>query len=328
LNWYLRYGVTQKGPLSLEEAQTEAATNPDSYAWKPGMAQWMPISRIEELRGKERTGSPPPFGSSICCEVDFTVFGTEMQYVEIELDPGESAIAEAGVMMYKDSPVHMESIFGDGSEKRGLMGRLAGAGKRVLTGAGLFMTQFRNQGNRKAAVAFGAPYPGNVIPISLPSIGRTLICQKDSFLCAAKGVSIDLYFQKKILTGLFGGEGFIMQKLSGDGMVFVHAGGTVKERILGPGEEIHVDTGCIVAFEPSVGFDIRKAGNVKTMLFGGEGFFFARLQGPGKVWLQSLPFSRLAGRMLKAAPQHGGKDRGEGSIMGGLGNFLNGDNRL
>lgn len=331
MEWYLRYGQTQKGPFTLEEARVEVSRNSNGHAWKPGMPQWLPISNIDELNGGIDRVSPPPFGSYRCDELDFTVFGTEMQYVEVELDPGESAIAEAGVMMYKDSSVHMESIFGDGSaraEGGGFMGKLVGAGKRVLTGESLFMTQFLNQGNRKAAVAFGAPYPGNVIPLSLPSVGGTLICQKDSFLCAAKGVSMDLYFQKKILTGLFGGEGFIMQKLSGDGLVFVHAGGTVKERVLGSGEILHVDTGCIVAFEPSVDFDIRQAGNVKTMLFGGEGFFFAQLQGPGKVWLQSLPFSRLAGRMLKAAPQHGGKDRGEGSILGGLGNLLNGDNRL
>jgi len=331
MQWYLRYGQDQKGPFTLEQAQAEASRNPDGHAWKPGMSQWLPIRTIAELNSEPGRDSPPPFSTSTCDAVDFKVFGTEMQYVEVELDPGESAIAEAGAMMYKDSSVHMESIFGDGSaraEQGGFMGKLVGAGKRVLTGEGLFMTQFLNQGNRKGKVAFGAPYPGNVIPLSLSSLGGSLICQKDSFLCAARGVSVDLFFQKKILTGLFGGEGFIMQKLEGDGMVFVHAGGTVMERELASGDNLHVDTGCIVAMEPSVSFDIRQAGNVKTMLFGGEGFFFADLRGPGKIWLQSLPFSRLAGRMLKAAPQHGGKDRGEGSLLGGLGNLLDGDNRF
>ena len=205
------------------------------------------------------------------------------------------------------------------------MDKLLGAGKRLLTGESLFMTVFTHTGQGKAHVAFGAPYPGNIIPVHLEEIGGTLICQKDSFLCAAKGVSIGIYFQRKILTGLFGGEGFVMQKLDGDGMVFMHAGGTVVDRHLQAGEVLHVDTGCIVALEPSVHFDIQQAGGIKTALFGGEGLFFATLQGPGRVWLQSLPFSRLAGRMLQAAPQRGGS-KGEGSILGALGGFLDGDN--
>jgi len=253
--------------------------------------------------------------------------GTEMQFVEVELDPGESAVAEAGAMMYKDAPVHMETIFGDGSAaggSGGFMGKLLGAGKRVLTGESLFMTVFTHTGQGKAHVAFGAPYPGNIIPVRLESVGGCLVCQKDSFLCAAKGVSIGIYLQRKILTGLFGGEGFIMQKLEGDGLVFVHAGGTIVERRLEPGEVLHVDTGCVVAFEPTVNFDIRQAGGIKTALFGGEGLFFATMQGPGKIWLQSLPFSRLAGRMLQAAPERGG-GKGEGSILGSLGDFLDGD---
>ncbi|MGD9876928.1 MAG: TIGR00266 family protein [Desulfococcus sp.] len=263
-------------------------------------------------------------------EVDFTVFGAEMQFVEIELDPGESAVAEAGAMMYKSPDVDMQTVFGDGSGPSGggggLMGKLLGAGKRLLTGESLFMTVFTHKGHGKAHVAFGAPFPGNILPVSLATVGGMLICQKDSFLCAAKGVSIGIYFQKRILTGLFGGEGFIMQKLEGDGMVFIHAGGTVVERRLEPGETLHVDTGCVVAFESSVQFDIQQAGGIKTALFGGEGLFFAKLGGPGRIWLQSLPFSRLAGRMLQAAPQRGGS-RGEGSILGGLGNLIDGDNR-
>ncbi len=251
-----------------------------------------------------------------------------MQFVEIELDPGESAVAEAGAMMYKEPHVDMQTIFGDGSGQGaggGFMGKLLGAGKRLLTGESLFMTVFTHKGRGKAHVAFGAPFPGNILPISLAGVGGMLICQKDSFLCAAKGVSIGIYFQRKILTGLFGGEGFIMQKLEGDGMVFIHAGGTVVERQLAAGEALHVDTGCVVAFEAGVQFDIRQAGGIKTALFGGEGLFFAHLKGPGRIWLQSLPFSRLAGRMLQAAPQRGGS-RGEGSILGSLGGLIDGDN--
>jgi len=269
-------------------------------------------------------------------EIDYKILGAEMQFVEIELDPGESVVAEAGAMMYKDAAIQIDTILGDGSDNQdsGFLGKLLSAGKRVLTGAGLFITTFTQRGSGKGKVAFAAPYPGNIIPVLLPNVGGTLICQKDSFLCAAKGVAIDLFFQRKILTGLFGGEGFIMQKLSGDGMVFMHAGGTVVRRQLQPGEVLHVDTGCVVAFEPSVQFDIEQAGNIKTGLFGGEGFFFAVLRGPGQIWLQSLPFSRFAGRMLAAAPSHGGsRDEGSivgktllgGAVLGGLGSLLGGD---
>jgi uncharacterized protein (TIGR00266 family) len=232
-------------------------------------------------------------------------------------------------MMYKEPTIQMETIFGDGSGGGGntFMDKLLGAGKRLVTGESLFMTVFTHTGSGKGHVAFGAPYPGNILPIRLSDLGGTLICQKDSFLCAAKGVSIGIFFQRKILTGLFGGEGFIMQKLDGNGHVFLHAGGTVVERELAAGEILHVDTGCIVAISPSVHFDIEQAGNIKTALFGGEGLFFAVLQGPGKIWLQSLPFSRLAGRMLEAAPQRGGT-REEGSMLGTLGNLIGGDRRF
>jgi uncharacterized protein (TIGR00266 family) len=266
-------------------------------------------------------------------EIDYKIFGAEMQFVEVELDQGESVIAEAGAMMYKDPSIEMDTVFGDGSSRGGFFDRLVGAGKRLLTGESLFMTVFTHRGYGKAKVSFSAPYPGNIIPTRLDLMGGSLICQKDSFLCAAKGVSVGIYFQRKILTGLFGGEGFIMQKLEGDGLVFLHAGGTIVEKQLQPGETLHVDTGCVVAFEPGVQFDIQSAGNVKTALFGGEGLFFAVLRGPGKIWLQSLPFSRLAGRMLASAPQRGG-DREEGSLLGtaalggtvlGLGSLLGGD---
>jgi uncharacterized protein (TIGR00266 family) len=270
-------------------------------------------------------------------QIEYKILGTEMQFVEIELDPGESIIAEAGGMMYKDSVIDMDTIFGDGSAKSsqgGFFGKLAGAGKRLLTGESLFMTVFTNKGRDKAKASFAAPYPGNIIPIHLPDVGGTLICQKDSFLCAAKGVAVGIHLQRKILTGLFGGEGFVMQKLEGDGWAFMHAGGTIVERQLQPGEVLHADTGCVVAYEPSVEFEIQQAGNVKTALFGGEGLFFAVLRGPGKIWLQSLPFSRLAGRMLAAAPKQGGsKEEGSvigkgvlgGTLLGGLGSFLDGD---
>ncbi|HPW55735.1 MAG TPA: TIGR00266 family protein [Thermoanaerobaculaceae bacterium] len=260
-------------------------------------------------------------------QIDFKIFGSEMQFVEIELDPGESAVAEAGAMMYKDASIQLDTVFSDGSTSGAggsFMDKLMGAGKRLLTGESLFMTVFTNVGAGKAHVAFGAPFPGTILPLRLADLGGRLICQKDSYLCAARGVSIGIHFQRKILTGLFGGEGFIMQKLEGDGLVFVHAGGTVVERVLGATDVLHVDTGCVVAFQDSVGFDVEQVGGIKSMLFGGEGVFFARLQGPGRIWLQSLPFSRLAGRMLIAAK--GGRE--EGSALGPLGGLLDGDNRF
>jgi uncharacterized protein (TIGR00266 family) len=265
--------------------------------------------------------------SSIADDVDFEIKGHELQFVEIELDPGESAVAEAGAMVWKDAAIGMTTVFGDGSEGAGaggFMGKLMGAGKRLLTGESLFTTVFTHNGGGKARVAFAAPTPGHILPIKLDSVGGTLICQKDAFLAAARGVSIGIAFQRRVMTGLFGGEGFIMQKLDGDGWVFVQMGGTVVERHLAPGEELHVDTGCLAAFTPSVDFDLVTAGGVKTMLFGGEGVFFARLRGPGKVWIQSLPFSRLAGRMLMAA-QGRGQNRGEGSVLGELGDLIGGN---
>ncbi|MFN0205330.1 MAG: TIGR00266 family protein [Planctomycetota bacterium] len=256
-------------------------------------------------------------------EVDFKIHGDDMQFVEIELDPNEAAVAEAGAMMYMDENVEMETIFGDGSQKSGgFLNALMGAGKRLLTGESLFMTVFMNQGNGKRRVAFGAPYPGKIIPIHLNSIGGELMTQKDSFLCAAKGVSIGIAFNRKLGVGLFGGEGFIMQRLQGDGLAFVHAGGTLYQRDLNPGETLRVDTGCVVAFTPSVDFDIQFVGKIKTALFGGEGLFFATLRGPGRVWLQSLPLSRLADRISSASYSKG---REQGSVLGGLGNLLGGD---
>lgn len=261
-------------------------------------------------------------------EIDYRIYGEEMQFVEVELDPMEAAVAEAGGMMYMDDGIQMETIFGDGSQQQrsGLLGALMGAGKRLLTGESLFMTVFQNRGQGKRRVAFGAPYPGKIIAVHLHEIGGELLAQKDSFLCAAKGVSLGIAFTKRFGAGLFGGEGFILQRLQGDGLAFIHAGGTILQRDLAPGELLRVDTGCIVAFQPSVAYDIQLVGGIKTALFGGEGLFFATLRGPGRVWLQSLPLSRLAGRIYAAAPQGGGRARGEGSILGGLGGLLDGDN--
>ena len=260
-------------------------------------------------------------------EIDYKIHGDDMQFVEIELDPSEAVVAEAGGMMFMDDGIAMETIFGDGSQRNnGLMGALMGAGKRLLTGESLFMTVFQNQGTGKKRVAFGAPYPGKIAPMHLTALGGELIAQKDSFLCAAKGVSVGIAFQRRLGAGLFGGEGFIMQRLTGDGWAFVHAGGTLYERELTAGEILRVDTGCIVAFQSSIHYDIQMVGGIKTALFGGEGLFFATLRGPGKIWLQSLPFSRLAGRIIAAAPQTGRGGRGEGSVLGGLGRMIDGDN--
>jgi uncharacterized protein (TIGR00266 family) len=258
--------------------------------------------------------------------IDYEIFGDDMQYVEIELDPGEAAMGEAGAMMMMQDGIQMDTVFGDGSQEQGgFMGKLMGAGKRLLTGESLFTTVFHNEGHGKLRVAFAAPYPGKIVPIDLGVMGGEFICQKDAFLCAARGVSLGIAFQRKIGTALFGGEGFIMQRLTGDGMAFVHAGGALVEKTLEPGEVIRVDTGCVVGYSPSVNFDIEYVGKLKSAVFGGEGLFFATLRGPGKVWLQSLPISRLAGRIIAYAPQSGGS-RGEGSILGGIGDLLDGDN--
>lgn len=328
--WYLSFGGEQLGPFEQAEAVRQAQQNPDGLCWREGFGEWRPISQVPELSGVGQTAptAPPSVSTRVADEIDFKIFGEDMQYVEIELDPGESAVAEAGAMMFKDSVVHLDTVFGDGGHQQsgGFFDKLVGAGKRLLTGESLFMTVFTHQGGAgKARVGFAAPYPGTIIPLTLSNYDGRIICQKDSFLCAARGVQIGIHFQKKILTGLFGGEGFIMQKLEGDGLVFVHAGGTIREVELGHGDVLHVDTGCLVAHTHTVQFDIQQAGNVKSMLFGGEGAFFANLRGPGHVWLQSLPFSRMAGRMLAAVPSRGGS-KGEGSILGGLGGLIDGDN--
>lgn len=328
--WYLSYDSQRYGPYDTQSASQYAQKRPDGFAWKEGYTSWLPLRQIDELFPGAPADAPvpPPTPTGNACradEIDYVIYGGEMQYVEIELDPGESALAEAGSMMYKEATVDMQTIFGDGSDSGGgAFNKLLGAGKRILTGESLFMTLFTHTGQVKARVAFGAPYPGSIIPVKLDAIGGSIICQKDAFLCAAKGVCVDMHFQKKLMSGFFGGEGFIMQKLSGDGWAFLHAGGSIAEKQLEAGEELHVDTGCVVAYEPSVDFEIIRAGNIKSMVFGGEGFFFARLRGPGKIWLQSLPFARLAGRVLANAV--GSQQKGEGSALGSIGGFINGDN--
>jgi len=262
-----------------------------------------------------------------CHEVDFEIIGNDMQVVEVELDPGESVVAEAGAMNWMEDGISFEAKMGDGSDSGGgFLGKLMNAGKRMITGESMFLTHFTNNASTKKRVAFAAPYPGKIIPVNLGETGGELICQKDSFLCAALGTKINIAFTKKIGVGFFGGEGFILQKLNGDGMVFIHAGGTVVKKTLN-NETLRVDTGCIVGFSPSIDYDIEKAGNLKSMFFGGEGLFLATLRGTGVVYLQSLPFSRMADRIVQSAPSAGGSRKGEGSVLGAIGGLLDGDNR-
>jgi len=260
-----------------------------------------------------------------CHEVDYEIFGDDMQVVEVELDPGETVIAEAGAMNWIQEGISFEAKMGDGSQpERGLFGKLLDTGKRAITGESLFLTHFTNQGMGKKRVAFSAPYPGKIIPVDMATMGGELICQKDAFLCAALGTQVTIAFNKKLGAGFFGGEGFILQRLCGDGMAFVHAGGTIVRKELA-NETIKVDTGCIVGFTPGIDYDIQRAGNLKSMFFGGEGLFLATLSGTGTIYLQSLPFSRLADRVLAHAPAVGGSNKGEGSVLGGIGRLFDGD---
>lgn len=336
-HWYFHAATGNRiGPLNDEAARQYAQQHPTELCWREGFTGWRPANEVAELNASAPHGpAPPPLpipggarGAGRNDDIDYRIVGNDMQFVEVELDPGESAIAEAGALMYKDASVEMSTVFGSGAQSGsggGFLDKLMTAGKRVITGESMFTTVYTHTGGGKARVAFAAPYPGTVLAMKLDEHNGRLICQKDSFLAGARGVQIGIFFQRKILTGLFGGEGFIMQKLEGDGWVFVHAGGTVMERELRAGERIDVDTGCVMAFHDTVSMDVRPVGGIKSMLFGGEGVFLATLTGPGKVWLQSLPFSRMAGRMLAAAPQNGGS-RGEGSVLGGLGRMLDGDN--
>ena len=338
--WFMAIGGHQVGPVSQDDVVTNlrnGTIDGNTLVFTAGMSNWTPLKQVPQLAAfivgaaASAPSAPPPIhpGGRTAHEIDFRIMGSEMQFVEVELDPGESAIAEAGSMMYMTPGINMETVFGDGSQQQrnaGVMGALLGAGKRLLTGESLFMTVFSNAASGKQQVAFAAPYPGKILAMDLKTLGGQLICQKDSFLCAARGVSIGIAFQRKIGVGLFGGEGFIMQRLEGDGLCFVHAGGTVHPIDLQAGQTLRVDTGCLVALQPSVAYDIQFVGKIKTALFGGEGLFYAALTGPGRVWLQSLPLSRMADRIYKAAPAAGGKRQGEGSILGGLGGILDGDN--
>lgn len=335
--WYYARGQQQVGPLTLQQLVRELAGTPSGDAtlvFGPGMNHWMPAREVEPVRmamtAPPSIAAPPPLPSGAgrayrSDEIDYEIVGSEMQYVEIALDPGETVIAEPGGMMFMTSGIRMETVFGDPSKPQqgGLLGKLMTAGKRVLTGESLFMTTFTNAApSGRQTIAFAAPYPGKIIPLDLKKLGGEMVCQKDSFLCAARGVQIGIAFQKKIGVGLFGGEGFIMQRLTGDGLAMVHAGGTLMRRTLKPGEQLKIDTGCIVALQPSVQYDIQFVGGFKNTIFGGEGLFFATLTGPGDIWLQSLPISRLAGRIISASG--GGKE--EGSVLGGIGRIFDGDN--
>ncbi len=332
--WYVSVQGGQEGPISEDEIRQRLSSgrlDANAYVFREGMANWVPVRSQPEFAaepgGTAGAPPPPPRGGG-AHEIDYEIFGEEMQFVEITLDPQEACIAEAGAFMFMDPGIEMETIFGDGSSRDhegGLMGKLIGAGKRVLTGESLFMTVFANTAGERQKVAFASPYPGQIIPIDLRQHNRTILCQKDAFLCAAKGISVGIAFQRRLGVGFFGGEGFILQKLEGDGFTFVHAGGAIVARDLAAGESLRVDTGCLVALEERVDYDIQTVKGIKTAVFGGEGLFFARLTGPGRVWLQSLPFSRLAGRVIAAIPRGGKKRKGEGSVLGDLGEMLMGD---
>lgn len=305
------------------------AVTPQTKVWSKGMENWVTAGQaLSQYFGAPPTASagPPPMSSQQSHEVDYEIFGDDMQIVEVELDPGETVVAEAGAMNYLEPEITFEARMGDGSNPNdGMMGKLLAVGKRALTGESIFMTHFTHSGTSgKRRAAFAAPFPGKIIPIDLAKVGGEITCQKDSFLCAASGTQITIAFSQKLGTGFFGGEGFILQKLCGDGKAFVHAGGTVIEKELN-GEALRVDTGCLVAFSPGIEYSIERAGNLKSMFFGGEGLFLATLRGHGHVWLQSLPFSRLADRVIRSAPSAGGKSQGEGSVLGGLGRMIDGD---
>jgi uncharacterized protein (TIGR00266 family) len=327
--WYIAEGSKSVGPMSLEQLRQRlnTGTGMDTLIFGPGVPEWTAARHVAALAGAAgaKAAPPPPPSARRADEIDYEIFGEEMQYVEITLDPGETVIAEAGAMMYMSPAITMQTVFGDPSKQQtSLMDKFLSAGKRVLTGESLFMTTFTNSGSGRQAVAFAAPYPGKVLAMHLDQLGGELICQKDAFLCAARGVQIGIAFQKRIGVALFGGEGFIMQRLTGDGIALVHAGGTLMRRSLKAGETLKLDTGCLVAMTSGVDYDIQLVGGIKNALFGGEGLFLATLTGPGEVWCQSLPFSRLAGRILANAPQRGGS-KGEGSVLGGLGRMLGGD---
>jgi uncharacterized protein (TIGR00266 family) len=327
-SWYVAVGGQQQGPMSRDEVLAGVRTGRfgrDVHVFSQGMGNWVSISSEPEFSGAFGAVPPPPPGSGVSArahEIDYELYGEDMQYVEITLDPGEACIAEAGAFLYMEPGIQMQTIFGDGSgqDQGGFMGKLLSAGKRVLTGESLFMTLFGNGGTGRQKVAFAAPYPGKIVALDLRQHGGRLLCEKDAFLCAAKGISVGIALNRRLGSGLFGGEGFILQKLEGDGLAFLHSGGTIFTRQLAPGETLRVDTGCLVAFETTVTYDIQMVPGIKTAFFGGEGLFYAALTGPGMIWLQSLPFKRLAKQVLSAIP----RNKGEGSALGGLGDLIMG----
>ncbi len=336
-NWHYANSADDQKQAPENELPSLVANGsitPQTKVWSNGMAGWVAAGEgLPQLFGGTAGSGPPPVpavpakATQHSHEIDYEIFGDDMQIVEVELDPGETIIAEAGAMNYLESEINFEAKMGDGSApNEGVMGKLLAVGKRALTGESIFMTHFTHTGSSgKRRVAFAAPYPGKIIPLNLADIGGEITCQKDAFLCAALGTQVTIAFNKKLGSGFFGGEGFILQKLKGDGKAFLHAGGTIIEKEL-KGETLRVDTGCLVAFAPGITYDIERAGNLKSMFFGGEGMFLATLSGHGKVWLQSLPFSRLADRVLQHAPSAGGQAKGEGSVLGGLGRLIDGDN--
>ncbi len=325
--WYVAVNGKQEGPMPATQVlERIAAGKLDRAAYVYDAAasagSWVPLSSVPAFSASLQPAAarppPPPTNLGTADEIDYELFGEEMQFVEITLDPHEACIAEAGALMYMEPGIEMETVFGDGSQKQGgFMDKLFSAGKRMLTGESLFMTVFGNRGGGRQKVAFASPYPGKIIPVDLRQHGGTLLCQKDAFLCAAKGISVGVEFSKKLGTGLFGGEGFILQKLEGSGFAFMHAGGMVVSRELKAGETLRLDTGCLVAFERSVNYDVQFVGGIKTALFGGEGLFFATLTGPGRIWIQSLPFSRLANRIVGEVRR--GSQTGAGSVLQGFG---------
>ena len=334
-NWHYANSAdnqNQAPESDLPALVANGTITPQTKVWTNGMADWALAGKsLPQLFGEAASPPPippaPPSTGRRSHELDYEIFGDDMQIVEIELDPGETVIAEAGAMNYVEPEIVFEARMGDGSTpNEGMMGKLLAVGKRALTGESIFMTHFTHGGSSgKRRAAFASPYPGKIIPVDLAALGGQLICQKDAFLCAAKGTQVTIDFSMKLGRGFFGGEGFVLQKLLGDGKVFFHAGGTIIEKELN-GETLRVDTGCLAAFGPGISYDIERAGNLKSMFFGGEGLYLATLSGHGKVWLQSLPFSRLADRVLRYAPSAGGSDKGEGSLLGGIGRMLDGDN--
>jgi uncharacterized protein (TIGR00266 family) len=324
MGWYYAENGKPIGPMTRTELieRLPDLQGPQTLIYGPTTANWTQAKHVASIVGELRGPSAPPRAPKtiVADEIDYEIFGDDMQFVEITLDPDEVVVAEAGVMLYMTRGIEMQTVFGDPSKQQGFVGKLFDAGKRMITGESLFLTTFGAMSRQREKVAFAAPYPGRIIPLPMDQLGGEILCQKSAFLCAARGVQIDIAFQKRLGAGFFGGEGFILQRIRGDGLAFVHAGGTIVKRQLSAGETLRVDTGCVVAFQRSIEYDIQLAGGIKTSLFGGEGLFLATLTGPGDVWLQSLPFSRLAGRI--AGQFSAAKGKGEGSILGGLGNLF------